>query len=96
MGSASMETSEKRPVSNSFWRAWRTSACCRGLPDAQRQQPVQLVARERLVGRIEVDPPDGAAFEDFEPGRSADFEPTRYGAEQQRQEHQHRRTHVSQ
>ncbi len=57
-----METSEKRPVSNSFWRALPDVGLPQRAPDMQRQQPVQFGAGERLIWRIKVDPPDHAAL----------------------------------
>ena len=63
----------------------------------QRQQAVEFVAGERLRGGVKVDARDGAAFENCGAARGRGILcRRRYGAEQQRQEHQYRRTHVLQ
>jgi hypothetical protein len=56
---------------------------------AQRQEAVQFFTGKRLLGRVEIDPLDAAAFQYLRI-----LTRRRYGAEQQQQKHQHRRTHV--
>jgi hypothetical protein len=56
----------------------------------KRQEPVQFFTREWLLGRVKIDPNDGAAL------GCGILSRCRYDAEQQRQDHQHRRTHLIQ